>query len=247
MRGNDKVSDKPKIFCIGLPKSGTTTFGDCMKRLGYRHKGGPIEAGAAAVSMGRPQILDPIIRGADSFDDTPWPFVYEYAARKYPGSKFVLTRRKDPQVWLRSLMKHSRRVGATNALRLTFGHYELDGHEDEMIAFYEDHMSRARDFFAGSPDFIELCWEEGDGWDALCGFLGQQVPGDPFPKSNAADAKTEEQLVLTMCERGRLASAIEYARRSETPEPLLDIVERHLGKKLKPSFGMRRIKKMLKV
>lgn len=236
-----------KVFCIGLPKSGTTSFAACMRELGYRHRGGPVQEGAVAVSIGRPQILDRVIAKFDSFDDTPWPLMYDYLDRTYPGSRFVLTRRSSPEVWLQSLKKHAPRVGATNALRLVFGHYELEGHEAELIARYERHLAEVRAHFAGSERFLELCWEEGDGWPELCGFLGRPVPDLPVPHSNSAGAKSPADLVRTMCERNRLASAVAYARDSDDPEALFDIIETHITAQLTPSFGRRRLREWLKV
>jgi hypothetical protein len=34
-----KPADSVKVFCIGLQKTGTTTFQKCMETLGYDHKG----------------------------------------------------------------------------------------------------------------------------------------------------------------------------------------------------------------
>lgn len=234
-----------KVFCIGLPKSGTTTFGDCMKHLGYRHRCGPIEEGAAIVQIGRSEILEDIIVRWDSFDDTPWPFLFEHLSQAYPGARFVLTRRRNSQVWMESLIKHSRRIGATNALQMTFGHYELTNHEEEMIALHDTHLEKVRNHFAGAENFCELCWEEGDGWAELCGFLGKPVPETPFPRSNTADALTPAQLVQAMCEKGRLAAAVAYARDHQEAEALTDVIEAYLRGRLKRTYGLRKLKKLL--
>ncbi len=57
---------------------------------------------------------------------------------------------------------------------------------DLWLAEYERHNEAVREFFAGTDRLLEVCWEEGDGWPQLCGFLGVPVPDVPFPHSNPA-------------------------------------------------------------
>ena len=45
-------------------------------------------------------------------------------------------------------------------------------------------------FFACEPNrLLEICWENGDGWQQLCAFLGCPVPTMPLPHCNAAPAQ----------------------------------------------------------
>ena len=60
--------------------------------------------------------------------------------------------------------------------------YGIEKDEDPMVKlgpFYENHLHNVREYFAGTDRMIELCWEEGDGWPELCGFIG--VPGSRPP------------------------------------------------------------------
>ena len=56
-----------------------------------------------------------------------------------------------------------------------------------MGVFYEHHNEAVRAYFAGTDRLLDVCWEEGDGWDELTGFLGLPVPDAPFPHSNPAE------------------------------------------------------------
>ncbi len=64
-----------KIFCIGLGRTGTTTFQDCMQILGYKHRGwlGP-ELGLMAMLDFK--SIRPTIELYDSFDDYPFLLFY---------------------------------------------------------------------------------------------------------------------------------------------------------------------------
>jgi hypothetical protein len=58
---------------------------------------------------------------------------------------------------------------------------------------------------------VELCWEEGDGWPQLCGFLGHAVPEAPFPRMNTATDRSARAITEGLCAKGLFAAAIAYA------------------------------------
>lgn len=177
-----------KIICIGLGKTGTTSFGEAMGILGYNH----CLVGSGGVAFGHEnRYMWPIHRSLskyDSFDDFPWPYLYEMISAKYPRAKFVLTRRVSADVWLNSLQKHYSRAGPTYDNMAYYGHYSPYQNPEYHLDLYRNHNKRVREFFAGRPNFIELCWEEGHGWDELCAFLGRRVPDRPFPRANTASS-----------------------------------------------------------
>jgi hypothetical protein len=37
-----------------------------------------------------------------------------------------------------------------------------------------------------------FCWEDSDGWDSLCSFLGVPIPNAPFPHSNRTNRASLE-------------------------------------------------------
>lgn len=175
------VQPQAKVVCIGLPKTGTTSFGDAMLQLGYRHK--PF-GDRVFFPSGYPFVLRYQLMKYESFDDYPWFYAYEFVKKKYPRAKFVLTKRRNPEVWLESLKRHYSLRGKSRTKFDTFSYNDPTDNEGHHLRLYESHMSRVRHFFEGSPNLLEVCWETGDGWRELCGFLDKPVPDVPFPVSN---------------------------------------------------------------
>lgn len=176
-----------KIFGVGLNKTGTTTLNRCGELLGYRCKS--CDRGLLSeVRSGRPERALRVAKDFDLFEDWPWPLIFRELDERFPGSKFILTVRRDPETWLRSLSRHSLGTHPTGHCRkLAYGwHYPM-GREQEHIDFYERHNDDVRSYFADRPgDLLEVCWGRGDGWDQLCGFLGRDIPDVPFPHANRA-------------------------------------------------------------
>ena len=137
-----------------------------------------------------------IVDRYDLFEDWPWPLIYQDLDHMFPGSKFILTTRKSEHVWLESLKKHSmRRHPINNSRKMAYGYSYPQGHEEEHFEIYRKHNSEVRSYFEGrEDDFIELCWENGDGWENLCDFLGEQVPASDFPHVNQGAKKRKKRL-----------------------------------------------------
>jgi len=170
-----------KFVCIGLGKTGTTTFAQAMTLLGYNHK----SQGHRFAFENRHML--PIwitLRRFDSFDDFPWPYLYKYIDQKIPRSKFILTTRQDCYTWLNSLKNHYRRWGGTSNYTSFYGYRSPFLNDEHFLRLYETHNDAVREYFRGSPRFVELCWERGHGWSELCGFLSREVPDTPFPHAN---------------------------------------------------------------
>jgi len=55
---------------------------------------------------------------------------------------------------------------------------------ERIIDRYLRHQASVLEYFAGRENFVALDWESGDGWEELCGFLREPVPGVPFPHAN---------------------------------------------------------------
>ncbi|HGG61197.1 MAG TPA: hypothetical protein ENK26_14995 [Gammaproteobacteria bacterium] len=179
-------SNHPKIFGIGLNKTGTTTLGDCGRILGYRATGCHRSLLVDVVRHNDFSGVEKVIASYDLFEDWPWPVIYRELDKRYPGSKFILTTRSSPEVWLRSLKKHALRTPPFKHCRkLAYGYSFPHGKEQAHIDQYLRHNAEVRDYFAGREgDFLEICWENGDGWEKLCPFLGKEIPDVPVPHSN---------------------------------------------------------------
>lgn len=173
-----------KIIGVGLNKTGTTTLGECLKHWNYTHCSYTLKA----FHFWRDQQKEELIQFAsrfDSFEDWPWPLCYRELDAAFPGSKFILTTRKTPEIWFDSLCKHADRTGPTEFRKVIYGHEMPHNHEKHHLAFYHRHNEEVRNYFAERPtDFIELCWENGHGWKQLSGFLDKPIPTVPFPHAN---------------------------------------------------------------
>jgi hypothetical protein len=178
----------PKIFCIGWEKTGTTTFGDCMRLLGYSH----MTHAPYFSERVEKDDLSAVLRAASlrqSFDDWPWYQLYPQLDRAFPGSRFVLTSRPSEK-WVKSLLNHMANRPAPDDWmrrhkRFLYGFEFYGATEDALIARYERHNSEVRRYFSNRPgDFVELDWTNGAGWAELCGFLGVKPPSIPLPHSN---------------------------------------------------------------
>lgn len=173
-----------KIVGVGLGKTGTTTLGAACRILGLSHK------------THDPHLFDELHKGNkkrclaeiaafESFDDFPWNILYRDIDRLYPDSLFVLTIRRDPDVWYRSLCAHWERTGDSAAKRHAYGFASPVGERDHHIALYERHNAEVAAWFSGRPhQLLTVCWEQGHGWTELCGFLSRPIPSRPFPHAN---------------------------------------------------------------
>lgn len=128
----------------------------------------------------------------------PWPLAYKELDKQYPSSKFILTRRKNSEVWYSSLKRHADRCSSSTKFRkLIYEYSDIHQHKEEFIAYYEMHNQNVREYFADRPDnFIELCWEAGDGWPKLCRFLDVDIPHKPFPHLNRSRSTKDKTVDL---------------------------------------------------
>jgi len=180
-----------KVFGIGLHKTGTSTLGACFRILGYRVMGYSQALFERAVAHDDPAPALEVVERYDAFHDWPWPLIYRELDRQFPGSKFILTVRENTDAWLQSLMQHALRTRPFGPNRkLVYGYRYPHKHQQAHIEFYLQHNRQVRKYFEGRSDFMELCWERGDGWEALCTFLGRPIPDQPFPHFNSRSAHT---------------------------------------------------------
>lgn len=117
--------------------------------------------------------INEVVGEYDLFEDWPWPLIYKELDQMFPGSKFILTVRKDEEAWLSSIKTHSMRRHPTRHCRkLAYGYSYPNGYEKEHIEFYKRHNDNARSFCERREnDFLEVCWEKNNGWNELCAFL----------------------------------------------------------------------------
>lgn len=181
-----------KVFGIGLNKTGTTTLSQCLYLLGYR--AAPFNDLLLEDVCLRKDFskLKEWVDQYDSFEDWPYPLIFKELDRMYPGSKFILTLRKTPDTWFDSLKKHSLTTHPlTHSRKMMYGFAFPHGRKKEHLKIYNEHNQRVREYFKNRPsDLIELCWENGDGWEELCTFLDCEIPAKPFPHTNTGVSRT---------------------------------------------------------
>jgi hypothetical protein len=176
-----------KVVVVGLSKTGTSTLKVMLSGLGYTVCG-PRKDLLTRVRAGDIAAIDPVLDQYDAFEDWPWPLTYRYVLERYGDrAKFILSTRGSFEQWYTSLIKHGRSSSPFRGMYPTYGYYRPDGREAEFRKIYETHNEDVRQFFASRPaQCVEFCLENGDGWDKLCGLLGEPVPDLPVPRQNKA-------------------------------------------------------------
>jgi glycosyltransferase involved in cell wall biosynthesis len=179
-------SGRPRVFCIGLNKTGTSSFHAAMEILGLSslHWGGPEINRAVRVALDedRPLLsgLDPTF---DAFSDIGLLSThFDLLDEQYPGSRFVLTVRP-LEAWIDSRRRHVEH----NIARRDAGEY--DGNflvVDEALwrEQWERQVAGARRYFEGRRDFLEVDLTDGSGWSPLCQLLDVPEPTERFPWVN---------------------------------------------------------------
>ena len=190
-----------KIFCVGLPKTGTTSLGSCPIELGYKKAPYNIKFINSISDMLYQNKVDDnrlneIIKNEvdkyEVFEDWPYPLLTEKIFTMYPDSYFILSTRKDERVWLKSLQKHTKRNNSQKSKRLRSIFY---GNDDPFLnglhyeKFYLKHNSDIVSKFKNNNKFLEICFETGSGWKQICEFLQKEIPDVPFPHANNSNSK----------------------------------------------------------
>lgn len=180
---------EPKIFCIGLMKTGTVSLAEALSILGYQ---------VAHFDELR-QIMEPTggwltgdfdtdwLKNHHAVLDNPVPRIFQVLDRKYPGSKFILTTR-GRESWLESCKRYLESVPAKYEYRKlvrtsVYGMFSF--HEETWIHVRERHHETVRSYFRNRrSDLLELDICNGQGWESLCDFLNKPEPKIEFPQKN---------------------------------------------------------------
>lgn len=108
-----RMDTEPKIFCLSMQRTGTTSVGRFLRDFGFRTAGWPLAEKNAWPELWYQEQYDTIFssidfRVANAYEDAPWwyPAFYERLYHRFPGSRFVLFER-DPDAWFDSMLKHS--------------------------------------------------------------------------------------------------------------------------------------------
>ena len=172
----------PKVFCIGFHKTGTTSLGAALSRLGYRVCGA-FGVRDPCIAERAQALAEDHLHRFDAFQDNPWPILYRYLDRRYPDSKFILTVR-DPDQWIASACRHFG-TQDTPMRAWIYGAGHPVGHEQTYKRVFTEHNKAVRRHFSNRPDdLLVMNLTQGHGWPELCRFLNLPAPNEPFPKLN---------------------------------------------------------------
>jgi len=180
-----------KVFGVGLGKTGTKTLKYALLELGFKKYVKCKQKFTTAYKTKKTNRLKAMVLGERTqFSDYPWAVMYKEISEWYPDGYFILTRRLNEDKWFESNIKHIATRGMSS---LNFRNiFDMDiKHIDEakLKNFYINHNKNVREHFKDHPRFIELCWEEGDGWNELCTFLNKPVLKKDFPWKNRISKK----------------------------------------------------------
>lgn len=173
---------KPKVFCIGFHKTGTSSMAAALSNLGYR-VAGPYGVNDPNIENNVLSMAYSLAEEFDAFQDNPWPILYKELDAKFPGSKFILTLRS-PESWIKSQVNHFGKE-ETPMRKWIYGVGCPEGNEDVYLSRFKRHYQEVIEYFVDRPhDLLVLDLPKGDGWEKLCPFLGVDIPSDPFPHEN---------------------------------------------------------------
>lgn len=169
---------KPKVFGLGLSRTGTTSLTVALERLGWDTKHYP-----------NPTRLISEANQHDALTDIPVILMFQEFDVIFPEAKFILTVR-DKKSWLKSCKNHwtKKSRGGVSLLvrRAVFGTGQFDS--DIFMRAYKRHLQFVREYFKGRRDkLLIMDIIGGEGYGKLCPFLGVDVLDEPFPHAQGGN------------------------------------------------------------
>jgi hypothetical protein len=209
----------PKVFGLGLSRTGTSSLAKALNVLGIRTKHYPADDTTFA-ELRRGQFRLSILERREALVDISVASYYAQFDQLYPGSKFILTVR-DVGAWLHSVRnlfeawrdRDPHRQFTDFIWAVVYGTHAFN--EDRFRYVYETHVRNVSEFFEDRPDdLLIMDITAGDGWSELCPFLGRSVPASAFPHRNSEqDMRRWAQQVATELVEGVESSESGAGRR----------------------------------
>jgi hypothetical protein len=198
-----------EVIGAGFGRTGTLSLKTALEHLGYERCYHMYEVLAnlhhapvwTAADGGEPVDWDLLFEGYRATVDWPACVFWRELMDAFPDAKVLLSVRP-PERWYESfrstiyeLMTRELPPGvelppefagltemADRVVRdRSFGPRFAEMTRDELIGAYEAHNQSVRD---GVPADRLLEFDVAQGWEPLCGFLGRDVPAEPFPNVN---------------------------------------------------------------
>lgn len=206
-----KSVGKQKVFGIGNNKTGTTSLKVAMEELGYII-GHQRTAELLSEDWGKRDFKRIIkyCRTAQFFQDVPFskPYTFVVLDHEFPGSKFILTVRDNPEQWYHSLTDfHAKLWGRDGRVptkedlqnatylykgspwdgnRRTYNTPEDDPYNKEiLLQHYKDYNNSVMEYFRHRPDDLLVLNVSNEGaYRQLCDFLEVKPIREAFPWEN---------------------------------------------------------------
>lgn len=217
---NDSRVELPRVFCLSMQRSGTTSVGDWLEAHGFRRAGWPLSSrlGWTRSWMNGDYeaiFTSPEFQECRAFEDDPWwcPGFHRVLANRFPEAKFILLTR-DPDEWFESLCHHSGGMnpGWSDVHARIYGreaelaelvardpHLDptawnlltITEHGEHYREVYRRHTRDVLSFFADRPGRLYIGrLDAAETFDEICSFLG--VRRDPAVSVPRSNCRTAD-------------------------------------------------------
>lgn len=179
IKETSEYSERPRVFCIGLNKTATSSLHGAFLMLGYSslHKSYVAQKKLHKAIINNKKLLH-YLQEYDVFSDYPYFRYFKELDMQYPGSKFILNTR-DREDWVQSRIAHDARWNKKYPYKTPRPVDEIQ--VEKLRLFYDAVHKDIREYFSGRKDFMDFDVTAGDDWRKLCSFLSLPVPKEPFP------------------------------------------------------------------
>lgn len=183
----------PKVFGLGLSKTGLSSLGEALNLVGVKTAQYPHDETTYKELRAGDYRLSILEHYEGAVDLSVAPF-YAQLDTLYPKSKFVLTVR-EREAWLRSIETHWRLLleWQEQYPQLKRFHEFISAcvfgctgfNRERFLYVYEKQTRDVVAYFANRPtDLLVMDVCGGEGWERLCPFLGCEIPSASFPHAN---------------------------------------------------------------
>jgi len=203
-------NNKPKIFCLGLSRTGTTSLARGLEMLGLQVAHFPLSLLVKGsftprlnhglwsrwqlhrqVKAARFHNAERMLLENDVFADLPIPIIYEELDQQFPASKFIVTSR-ETEGWLSSMewLFRDRPDDWSQGPLIDELHFAAYGctrfDRQALTKAWEKHEAKLDNYFSGrSSDLLRINIDQGDlNYPTICSFLECEIPNFPFPQVN---------------------------------------------------------------
>jgi len=174
----------PKIFIIGLPRTGTTSISVAMLELGFKV--------AHTAFTKQAFVLADVISDAPCFAD------YAQLDKLFPGSKFIYLER-ELSLWIPSMQRLLTKMAPhliaktghfspvlKRAFNISFGEdHSIRGSEQHLTHCYLAHQEQVQGYFKGRDNLLSINLKSQNSYNEMCAFLSLNSEGiNKFPHLN---------------------------------------------------------------